>query len=62
MFKPRFSSSATVYGNPDKFPIDEDDEIKPINTYGQTKAVVEKLLFDLYYESSKDLKLQFAIF
>jgi len=42
-----FSSSAAVYGSPDKVPITEDDKINPINPYGQSKAVVEKILNDL---------------
>ena len=36
-----FSSSAAVYGVPDKVPIVEDTLTKPINPYGQTKLDVE---------------------
>tara|TARA_Y100000589_G_scaffold118994_1_gene113250 strand:+ start:28799 stop:29851 length:1053 start_codon:yes stop_codon:yes gene_type:complete len=43
-----FSSSATIYGYPEKLPIVEDSQIKPINPYGKTKAAVEQLLFDIY--------------
>ncbi len=43
-----FSSSATIYGDPEKLPILEDCEIKPINPYGKTKAAVEQLLLDIY--------------
>ena len=42
-----FSSSATIYGDPQKIPISEDAKINPVNPYGNTKAAVEKLLFDL---------------
>jgi UDP-glucose 4-epimerase len=42
-----FSSSAAVYGSPEKVPITEDDKINPINPYGQSKAIVEKVLGDL---------------
>jgi UDP-glucose 4-epimerase len=42
-----FSSSAAVYGSPEKVPITEDDKIKPINPYGQSKAIVEKVVGDL---------------
>jgi UDP-arabinose 4-epimerase len=42
-----FSSTAAVYGNPKKLPIQENDELKPINPYGQTKLAVEKMLGDL---------------
>ena len=43
-----FSSSATIYGEPEKLPIGESFKIKPINPYGHTKAVVEKFLFNIY--------------
>jgi UDP-glucose 4-epimerase len=39
-----FSSSAAVYGDPDRAPIGEDAEIRPINPYGETKAFVEAIL------------------
>ncbi len=42
-----FSSSATVYGDPDVLPIPEDAPIAPTNPYGRTKAAVEWLLDDL---------------
>ena len=41
-----FSSSATVYGVPDKLPLTEDAPIRPINPYGRTKAMVEQILQD----------------
>ncbi len=41
-----FSSSAAVYGNPERVPIREDEPIKPINPYGNTKAAVERILED----------------
>ncbi len=39
-----FSSSAAVYGIPDKNPIDEASRLNPINVYGSTKQAVENLL------------------
>ncbi len=42
-----FSSTAAVYGNPDKTPIEEDFDLKPINPYGNTKLIVEKVLGDM---------------
>jgi UDP-glucose 4-epimerase len=42
-----FSSSAAVYGSPEKVPITEDEKINPINPYGQSKAIVEKVVDDL---------------
>ena len=41
-----FSSSATVYGVPEKLPIAEDAPVRPINPYGHTKAMVEQILRD----------------
>ena len=49
-----FSSSATIYGYPKKIPISEKENISPINPYGNTKAAVEKILYDLY-KSNKNL-------
>jgi UDP-glucose 4-epimerase len=42
-----FSSSATLYGLPDRVPIAESAPIQPINPYGHTKAAVEQQLADL---------------
>lgn len=42
-----FSSSATVYGNPETVPIREDARVQPTNPYGQTKAMIEQMLQDL---------------
>ena len=42
-----FSSSATLYGHPERVPIPEEAPIRPINPYGQTKAAVEQLLVDV---------------
>jgi UDP-glucose 4-epimerase len=43
-----FSSSATVYGDPDEVPITEDFPLKPTNPYGRSKLMVEQVLSDLY--------------
>jgi UDP-glucose 4-epimerase len=42
-----FSSSATVYGQPEKLPVAEDAPLRPANVYGRTKRIVEELLTDL---------------
>jgi UDP-glucose 4-epimerase len=42
-----FSSSATVYGVPDRLPITEDAPIRTANPYGATKAMIEQVLRDL---------------
>jgi UDP-glucose 4-epimerase len=38
-----FSSSAAIYGIPQKIPIAEDTPTRPINPYGQTKLDVERM-------------------
>lgn len=43
-----FSSSATVYGNPDYLPFDEIHPLRTTSPYGQTKLVIEEILRDLY--------------
>ena len=44
-----FSSSATVYGDPERVPIKEDDKIGgTTNPYGTSKLFVEQILKDLY--------------
>jgi len=42
-----FSSSATVYGDPDAVPVREDHPLRPANPYGRGKAMVESILRDL---------------
>ena len=48
-----FSSSATVYGNPQYLPIDENHPIQAINPYGSTKITIENILLDIS-NSDKD--------
>lgn len=44
-----FSSSATVYGNPDSLPLTEKSPKKPAtNPYGWTKWMIEQILSDLH--------------
>ena len=43
-----FSSSATVYGDPQRLPLTEDHPLSTTNPYGQTKLVIEQMLRDLY--------------
>ena len=42
-----FSSSATVYGDPQRLPLTEDHPLSATNPYGQTKLVIENMLRDL---------------
>ena len=39
-----FSSTAAVYGEPVKQPIEEDDALQPTNPYGETKLAFERAL------------------
>ncbi len=39
-----FSSSCTVYGHPERLPIDETHPIRAINPYGETKVQVERMI------------------
>jgi UDP-glucose 4-epimerase len=49
-----FSSSAAVYGNPQRSPIDENHPTAPVNPYGWTKLMVERILES--YENAHGLK------
>ena len=42
-----FSSSATVYGQPDRNPVTEDAPLRTASVYGRTKRMVEELLEDV---------------
>lgn len=43
-----FSSSATVYGDPQQLPIPEDHPLSTTNPYGRTKLVIEDMLRDVF--------------
>ena len=43
-----FSSSATVYGTPERLPIDEDCALSTTNPYGSTKLMIEEILRYVY--------------
>lgn len=47
-----FSSSATVYGDPETVPIKEDFPLSATNPYGRTKLFIEEILRDLYTADS----------
>jgi UDP-glucose 4-epimerase len=49
-----FSSSAAVYGNPQKIPIPEDHILMPINPYGEGKFFIERAL--PWYEEAHGIK------
>jgi UDP-glucose 4-epimerase len=39
-----FSSTAALYGTPERTPIEETDPLHPTNTYGESKLLVERML------------------
>lgn len=43
-----FSSTAAAYGNPKTIPITEDSPKEPINSYGHSKLMMERMLEDFY--------------
>ncbi len=42
-----FSSSATVYGDPEKLPLDENCRLSTTNPYGSTKLMMENIMQDV---------------
>ena len=51
-----FSSSATVYGNPNTTPIKEDFPLSATNPYGRTKLFIEEILHDVFV-SNNNIKI-----
>ena len=49
-----FSSTCSVYGNPEIIPIPETHSTNPINPYAKTKLLIENILKD--FDNSKNLK------
>ena len=47
-----FSSSATVYGDPQRLPLTEDHPLSATNPYGRSKLMIEDILRDLYVSDS----------
>lgn len=47
-----FSSSASVYGQPDDLPVAEDAPLRPHSVYGRTKRIVEDFLRDLAHANT----------
>jgi len=41
-----FSSSATVYGEPERLPLTEEHPLRPVNPYAKNKLIVEHILAD----------------
>ncbi len=53
-----FSSSATVYGDPQRVPITEDFPLSATNPYGRSKLMIEEILRDVHHA---DPELQVAL-
>jgi len=49
-----FSSTAAVYGEPDRVPIKEEQPVRPINPYGRTKLMIERIMDD--YDAAYGLR------
>lgn len=49
-----FSSSAAVYGEPESTPIEESHPLRPVNAYGESKLIFERIL--KWYGQAYDLK------
>ncbi len=49
-----FSSTCSLYGNPDTIPISENEPLKPINPYANTKLMIETILKD--FDTTHGLK------
>lgn len=53
-----FSSSCTVYGNPDRFPVTEETDLQPaVSPYGATKQMGEQILRDFTKASNTEVVL-----
>jgi UDP-glucose-4-epimerase GalE len=49
-----FSSSCATYGDPERIPIDESHPQKPVNPYGETKLMIERILH--WYDNAYGMK------
>jgi UDP-glucose 4-epimerase len=54
-----FSSSATVYGEPQYLPLDEHHALAPVNPYGHSKLMVETILKDWAQQGRKACALRY---
>ncbi len=53
LFRLVFSSSATVYGDPQSVPIREDFPLRATNPYGRSKLIIEDMLRDMAHADSR---------
>jgi UDP-glucose 4-epimerase len=52
-----FSSSATVYGEPERLPLTEEHPLRPVNPYAKNKLIIEHILAD---QAAAEPGLQYA--
>ena len=52
-----FSSSATVYGDPETNPVTESTPVQATNPYGHTKAMMEQILIDTAHADDWDIAI-----
>lgn len=57
-----FSSSCTVYGQPDRLPADENCTIRPESPYGNTKRISEEVLHDFVVSQNNFCALSLRYF
>ncbi|MBU4609711.1 UDP-glucose 4-epimerase GalE [Achromobacter sp. GG226] len=57
-----FSSSATVYGDPEALPFEENHPVRPKNPYGHTKAMAEQILDDWAKQDKKNKAIALRYF
>ena len=54
-----FSSTAAVYGQPKRVPLLEDDELAPINPYGESKLRFERLLDEYAQKGFRSIRFRY---
>ena len=57
-----FSSSATVYGHPEKLPFDENHQTHPTNPYGRSKLPIDEMLEDWSKSCKKNISISVRYF
>ncbi len=54
-----FSSTAAVYGEPDRVPIAEDDPTEPVNAYGASKLAFERRIVEAEQEGLRAVRFRY---
>jgi UDP-glucose 4-epimerase len=56
-----FSSSATVYGQPEKIPCVEDFELKAMNPYGKTKVLLLWMHLNFFHRKFEESRQKMVV-